>query len=261
MLVLLPPSEGKTPPEHGAPLDLAALSGGRRLTAHRRRVLTALARASRRRDALEVLGVGASLAPDVARNTRLRTEPTAAARHVYTGVLFGAARLDDLPDDAARDRAERTVRVASALWGVLAPSDPIPAYRLSIGTDLPGIGPLARSWREPLARELDPAARDRVVVDCRSAAYAAAWTPSGGPGHIAVTVLREEAGRRTVVAHWAKHTRGVLTRHLVTRSGAEPSSPATLLDAAGELVGTALLDAELVPGRRAGTHELRLVVG
>lgn len=259
MLVLLPPSEGKTAPAHGAPLDLAALSGGRRLTAHRRRVLTALVRTSRRRDALDVLGAGASLAPEVARNTRLRSEPVAPARDVYTGVLFGAARLADLPDDAAA-RAERSVRVVSALWGVVTPSDPIPAYRLSMGTDLPGVGPLARSWREPLARELDPAGRDRLVVDCRSAAYAAAWTPPGGPGHVAVTVLREEAGRRTVVSHWAKHTRGVLTRHLVTRSGAEPTSPAELLDAAGELVGTTLLDAELRPGRRAGSHELQLVV-
>ncbi|MBX9243431.1 peroxide stress protein YaaA [Actinotalea ferrariae] len=261
MLVLLPPSEGKTAPVDGAPLDLGALSGGRRLTAHRRRVLTALVRASRRPDALDVLGAGASLAPEVARNTRLRAEPTAPARHVYTGVLFGAARLDDLPDDDARSRSDRTVRVVSALWGVVTPSDPIPAYRLSMGTDLSGVGPLARSWREPLARELDPVARDRLVVDCRSAAYAAAWTPSGGPGHVGVTVLREEAGRRTVVSHWAKHTRGVLTRHLVTRAGAEPGTPQQLLDAAGELVGTALLDADLRPGRRTGTHELQLVVG
>lgn len=261
MLVLLPPSEGKTPAEHGDPLDLAALSGARRLTAHRRRVLTALARASRRRDALEVLGAGASLAPEVARNTRLTTEPTAPAHDVYTGVLFAAAGLADLPDDAARDRAERAVRVVSALWGAVTPADRIPAYRLSMGTDLPGVGPLARSWRDPLAKELDPLAADRLVVDCRSAAYAAAWSPSGGPGHVTVTVLRDEAGRRTVVSHWAKHTRGLLARHLVTRTGEDPASPAELLDAAGELVGTTLLDAELHPGRRKNTHELRLVVG
>ncbi|WP_182111420.1 YaaA family protein [Actinotalea sp. JY-7876] len=261
MLVLLPPSEGKTAPRHGAPLDLAALSGAHRLSAHRRRVLTALARASRRTDALDVLGVGASLAPEVARNTRLKTEPTAPAHDVYTGVLFGAAGLADLPDDAARARSLRCVRVVSALWGAVTPADLIPAYRLSMGTDLPGVGPLARSWREPLARELDPLATDRLVVDCRSAAYAAAWAPSGGPGHVSVTVLREEAGRRTVVSHWAKHTRGLLTRHLVTRAGEDPTTPAELLEAAGEMVGTTLLDAELVPGRRAGTHELRLVVG
>ncbi len=260
MLVLLPPSEGKTAPEHGAPLDLGAISGGRRLTAHRRRVLTALVRTSRGKDAVSVLGVGPSLAGDVARNVHLRTAPTAPAREVYTGVLFGAARLTDLPDDAVV-RADRVVRVFSGLWGALTPADPIPAYRLSMGTDLPGVGPLARTWREPLARELDAVARERLVVDCRSAPYAAAWTSPAGPGHVTVTVLREEAGRRTVVSHWAKHARGLLTRHLVTRSGAEPGSPADLLDAAGELVGGDLLDAALRPGRRAGTHELQLVVG
>src|SRR5690606_39515536 len=113
-------------------------------------------------------------------------------------------------------RADRCVRTVSALWGLVSPEDRIPAYRLSMATDLPGVGPLARSWREPLARVLDPLAAERLVVDCRSATYAAAWpVPVGGPGHVAVRVLTDTDGRRTVVSHWAKHARGLLSRHLV----------------------------------------------
>lgn len=258
MLVLLPPSEGKTAPTTGAPLDLAAL-GAPVLTRHRARVLRALVRASRRRDAPAVLGTGPSLAAEVTRNTVLDHAPTAEARHVYTGVLYGAAALDDLPP-AALDRAERCVRTVSALWGVVSPVDHIPAYRLSMGTDLPGVGPLAASWRGPLGRVLDEPARTRLVVDCRSAPYAAAWqVPAGGPGAVEVRVLREVDGRRSVVSHWAKHTRGVLTRHLLQRDAPEPSTAEELLAAARELVGTALLDAELTTGPR-GRTALSLVV-
>ncbi|MBO1750654.1 peroxide stress protein YaaA [Actinotalea sp. BY-33] len=258
MLVLLPPSEGKTAPRRGKPVDLSSLSAPG-LTEPRTRVLEALLEASARPDAVDLLGVGPSLAAEVERNLDLRAAPTAAARSVYTGVLYGAARLDDLPA-AARRRARASVRTVSALWGLVSPEDRIPAYRLSMGTDLPGIGRLAQHWRPALRAELDPEASHRLVVDCRSAAYAAAWpVPAGGPGHVSVVVHREAEGRRTVVSHWAKHTRGVLTRHLVTREGTAPRSPEELLDAAGELVGGALLDAGLTEGPR-GSSTLALVV-
>ena len=295
MLVLLPPSESKTAPDDGAPVDLAAL-GSPGLTKHRSVVLRALAKASARRDAAAVLGVGPSLLAEVAANRHLRTGPSAAASSVYSGVLYAAAGLADLPDDAARARAEDSIRIVSALWGLVRPTDRIPAYRLSMGTDLPGVGPLARAWRPLLAVELDPRAiAGELIVDCRSAPYVAAWRPpavstpagtawrppfgtagstpsrtaastpslppAGGSGWVAVRVLRELAGRRTVVSHSAKHTRGVLIRHLLVRPGPEPTTPLELLDAARELIGVDLLDAELSDPTSARTpHLLTLTV-
>lgn len=232
MLVLLPPSEGKVPPaDDGSPLDLAQLTSPD-LTAVRSRVLDALVAVSERPDALEVLGVGPGTAADVARNVTLRSAPTAPARLVYSGVLYAAAALHGLTG-AARERADAHVRVVSALWGLLTPSDPIPAYRLAMDRDLPGVGPLARAWRDPLAAELDPLAADRLVVDCRSAAYLAAWRPSpDAHGWVTVRVVRD--GR--VVSHAAKHTRGVLAGHLVSRDASVPQNPEELLHAARELV-------------------------
>jgi cytoplasmic iron level regulating protein YaaA (DUF328/UPF0246 family) len=258
VLILLPPSEGKTAPVRGAALDPAALSAPS-LTPTRGRVLDALVAASARPDAVEVLGVGAGIADEVARNVDLRRAPAAEARSVYTGVLYGAAGLDRLTT-AQRRRAAESVRVVSGLWGLVAPDDRIPAYRLSMGVDLPGVGPLAAAWREPLRAELDPRAEaGELVVDCRSATYLAAWKPprAAHGSWVQVRVLREVDGKRSVVSHHAKHTRGVLTRHLVTRRGAAPGTPEHLARAARELVGTELLAVELdAPAGRAATLSL-----
>jgi cytoplasmic iron level regulating protein YaaA (DUF328/UPF0246 family) len=259
VLVLLPPSEAKTAAGQGPPVDLAALSSPG-LTAQRAVVLDALIAVSQHPDALSMLRVAAGVGSQVERNARLRTEPAAPASAVYAGVLYAAAGLARLPDDAARGRADRAVRIVSALWGLVRPGDRIPAYRLSMGAELAGVGPLARGWRGPLGVELDPWAACELVVDCRSAPYAAAWRPPAqGPGWVVVRVLRELGGRRSVVSHHAKHTRGVLTRHLLARPGPEPSNPAELLAAARELVGIELLAADLAAAdRRGGATTLTL---
>ncbi|UZN01727.1 YaaA family protein [Cellulomonas sp. S1-8] len=259
MLVLLPPSEGKTPARRGAPpLDLTALSHPG-LTPVREKVLDALVAVSGRPDACAVLGVSPGLADEVARNTTLRTAPATRASRVYSGVLYGAAGLDALTP-AARARAVAWVRVTSALWGALTIDDVVPAYRLSMGTDLPGIGPLAAAWRGPLGVELGAAADDELVVDCRSATYRAAWTPPPGARWVDVRVLREVDGHRAVVSHHAKHTRGVLTRHLVTRRGRAPRDGDELAHVASALVGEALHAVELGPVPRRGPRTLSLVV-
>lgn len=260
MLILLPPSEGKTAPVRGPVLDLDSLTHAG-LTATRRTVLSALLEASARPEAADVLGVTPGLADEVARNVHLTTAPTAPARRVYTGVLYAAAGLDRLTP-TARSRAAESVRIVSGLWGLVSPDDPIPAYRLSMGTDLPGVGPLAAAWREPLAAELDARAlAGELIVDCRSAAYLAAWRPprAAQGSWVQVRVLREVDGRRSVVSHHAKHTRGVLTRHLLTRRGKAPHDVPTLASAARQLVGTELLAVELDATGR-GPATLSLVV-
>ncbi|WP_123813840.1 YaaA family protein [Myceligenerans xiligouense] len=243
MLLLLPPSEGKTPPADGAaPLDLATLTHPG-LTPQRQVVLDALAAVSVRDDAAEVLGVSPNLAEEVARNAHLKDAPAGPAATVYTGVLYAAAGLGTLSGDVA-ERAARAVRIFSGLWGAVAPSDRIPAYRLPMGVSLPDVGPLARAWKPALAAELGPRAAGDVVVDCRSATYVAAWKPATtGPGAaewVTVRVVREVDGKRSVVSHNAKHTRGVLAGHLLRRAD-EPTTAAEVLAAARELEGRIIL--------------------
>lgn len=245
-LVLLPPSEGKAVGSRGRPLDLASLSFPA-LTSMRERVLDALARASARPEALDVLGAPRGAAERVAANVHLRDAPTLRVADLYTGVLYDALDLRTL-DAGARRRGNRSLVVVSALFGALRPSDRVPSYRLSMGVDLPGVGPLAAAWRPALEQLLPGAAGRGVVVDLRSSTYAAAWRPVGPLAErtVAVHVVRDGPGGRSAVSHMAKHTRGLVARELLA-SGADPRTP----EALAEVLGTAftvVLD-EPRPGR------------
>jgi cytoplasmic iron level regulating protein YaaA (DUF328/UPF0246 family) len=219
MLVLLPPSEGKTAPRRGAPVDLGKLSFPE-LTERREAVLAALEALGTGEAALAALGLSANQAHELERNARLRSAPAAAAAKVYTGVLYEHLRLAELP--AA---ARRRVLIASGLWGFTRPGDRIPAYRLSIGARLPGLPGLASFWR-PALEEAVPASG--LVLDLRSGGYAAAFTPRDAT-LLSVRGFTEREGRRTVVSHWVKATRGDVAR-IALEAKPVPRSPQAVAD-------------------------------
>jgi cytoplasmic iron level regulating protein YaaA (DUF328/UPF0246 family) len=209
VIVLLPPSEGKAPGGDGPPLDLGALSFPG-LTDVRRTVLEAVQRlAVREPDLLrQALGLSPRQAGELAADTVLTSSPTLPALRRYTGVLYDALDHASLAGPARR-RATTSLVVASALFGLVRATDRVPAYRLSGGTVLPGLGGLAPLWRPVLEPEL--AAAGGLVVDLRSGAYAAL---ARVPGAVQVRVLREVDGRRSVVSHDNKYTKGLLARAL-----------------------------------------------
>ncbi|SDP56947.1 hypothetical protein SAMN04487914_11792 [Arthrobacter sp. ok909] len=252
MLILLPPSEGKTPATGGDAADWNTLSFSV-LNGARAKVLDALGTVSAHEDALSLLGVGASLSADVERNTRLHAEPAAPAHQVYSGVLYDALGYDSLTP-AQRKKADASVLVISALWGAIRFADRVPAYRLSMGTSLPDVGRLASFWKPQLGDALAAATAGELLVDCRSSTYAAAWTPPPEQT-VAVNVFTENAGVRKVVSHFAKHTRGELARHLLTRRGNAPRTPAQLQKAAAEK-----WVAELVEGTARKPHTLNIIL-
>ena len=226
VLILLPPSEGKTAHAEGAPFEIEDLSFPE-LSAERRLVLDALAEVSARDDAMDLLGVGASLANEVARNINLHTEPAAKAHDIYSGVLFEALGYASL-EEAARRRADESIIVISALWGAVRFGDRIPPYRLSMSVKLEPLGKLATWWKKRLAPVLDEAAGSQLIVDARSSTYAAAYKPASG-NTVAVNVFQMRNGTPKVVSHFAKHTRGEVARFLVEQP-VEPRNPGELLD-------------------------------
>jgi hypothetical protein len=253
VLVLLPPSEGKTAARRGRPLDLDALSFPE-LTPAREIVLDHLVRlaVSDPERLRAALGVSVRQMDEVARDAVLLSAPTAAAGRVYSGVLYDALDLASL-DAPAKRRAQRSIVVSSALFGALRLGDRIPAYRLSGDTVLPGLGGLPALWRDPLAAAMTRAAGRGLLVDLRSGAYASLWRPTGDVAArtVAVRVLQElPDGSRAVVSHFNKATKGRLVRGWMAE-GADPRDADDLADAC-EKAGVV---AELAP--RAGSGSVR----
>lgn len=237
MLILLPPSEGKATPRRGKNLDLPTLSSPE-LTPARRAVLDALVALCQDRpaqDAAAVLGLGPTQIGEVERNTALYDAATARADHIYTGVLYDALHLADL-DAPARRRATRMLLITSSVFGMVRPADRIPSYRLAGGVSLPGLGPVAGHWRRHLPETMDQLAGKGLVVDLRSSTYAAFWHPAKELAGRVVTVrvLHEQDGKRSVVSHFNKATKGRLVRSLL-ESGDSPTRVVGFAELLGDL--------------------------
>lgn len=226
MLLLLPPSEGKSGPTSGSKFTASAL-GFPGLKKTRTEVLGALVTlCSGNKDrAASVLGLGPKQRELIAVNASLRSAPCAPSIEIYTGVLYEAWDFASLPA-AARKRADSRVAIASALFGLLRPSDPIPAYRLSGDTTLPGLGPLSSVWKQAMQTEL---AKTRgPIIDLRSGAYVSLGPIPESVAHRAFVgrVLLEKSGKRSVVSHHNKATKGRLARALLEQSSVPTSADA-----------------------------------
>lgn len=183
--------------------------------------------------ALKQLDLSRGQTGEIAVDAALRVAPAAPAATVYTGVLYDHLRLPELPA-----RSRRRVLIASALWGVLRPEDRIPYYRFSAKARLARIGPPASFWRQALAATM-PDEEGDLVVDMRSAAYAAAWKPKRAT-LLAVRAFSESNGRRKPVSHMAKAVRGDVARTLLLAK----KHPATA-EAAAAIAGEAGYEVEL----------------
>jgi hypothetical protein len=211
VLVLLPPSETKAPGGDGPPLDPEALSFPQ-LTPVRARLADALVElAGDPARARAALGLSVQQDDEIARNAALRTSATLPALTRYTGVLYDALDVRSMTR-TQRARAARRLAVGSALFGLVRADDPVPAYRLSAGSALPGLPTLRSLWKPALSPVL--AAVDDLVVDLRSGSYAAL---APVPGAVTVQVLSERPdGTRAVVSHFNKAHKGRLARLLAT---------------------------------------------
>ena len=155
----------------------------------------------------------------------------------------------------------------SALFGPVRLTDLITPHRLSGSVKLPGQGSVASIWSKALKELLTQQLSGHVVVDLRSAEYGAMYRPTRGSDclllNIGVAKVNPATGKRSVVSHWAKHTRGLLAGALLEAvagaqlSGSEGDVDEILQVAAG-LEG--VKEVEITPLDARGQAKVTLVL-
>ena len=230
VLIILPPSEMKRPaPRTGPQLDPDRLAFPT-LNPLRQRVMKALIETSAAPDALERLRVRPGLIGDVLRNTTLRKTPTQPAWLLYAGPLYQGLDPKSLSPRAIA-RAQESVVIASALWGLLKPTDLIPSHRLNPHSHLVGMDRLEPMWRAALPEVLAEAAGAYgVVLDLRSSPYRAIGVPARMDDRTVLVRVLPDPGKRTIGDVIAKRVRGEVARHLL-ESDVNPFTPDDLADA------------------------------
>lgn len=193
-LILIPPSEGKATGGDGPPWEAGTM-------------------------AVEALDPGrGALRRALGRTHPARRGPTCAAIERYTGVLYGELDAASLPA-AARRRLDATVLIASGMWGLVAPGDPIPEYKLKMSANVAPLGKLSTWWRPQVTEALAPLVARRLVWDLFPLEHQAAvdWRELRPRERASVRFVDE---RGATVSHWNKLLKGSLVRWLVQHPGA-----------------------------------------
>ena len=250
MRILLPPSAGKTTKETTNHLQLEKLWQAEHLTQTRRQLIDDVQNTALLADAAQIFKLGPKNAHEISQNLEVYDAPALAAWQLYDGVLYEAAKFaqifssgepsqgsqgqvgnhrGDQPQGSGQSQADQSqglqrqleelTLVFSALFGPVRLTDLITPHRLSGSVKLPGQGSVASIWSKALKELLTQQLSGHVVVDLRSAEYGAMYRPARGGEcltlNIAVAKVNPATGKRSVVSHWAKHTRGLLAGALL----------------------------------------------
>ena len=292
MRILLPPSAGKTTKESTNHLQLEKLWQAEHLTQTRRQLIDDVQNTALLADAAQIFKLGPKNAHEISQNLEVYDAPALAAWQLYDGVLYEAAKFAQIfssgdssqgsqsqggqrqgsqsqgnQPQGGQGQLEELTLVFSALFGPVRLTDLITPHRLSGSVKLPGQGSVASIWSKALKEMLTQQLSGHVIVDLRSAEYGAMYRPTRGSDcltlNIGVAKVNPATGKRSVVSHWAKHTRGLLAGALLRAvasgriSGSDGDVDEILQVAAG-LAG--VKEVEITPLDARGQAKVTLVL-
>lgn len=300
MRILLPPSAGKTTKETTNHLQLEKLWQAEHLTQTRRQLIDDVQNTALLADAAQIFKLGPKNAHEISQNLEIYDAPALAAWQLYDGVLYEAAKFAQIfsygacaqdgqgqgqgnqPQGSGQGQGgqsqadqsqglqrqlEELTLVFSALFGPVRLTDLITPHRLSGSVKLPGQGSVASIWSKALKELLTQQLSGHVVVDLRSSEYGAMYRPTRGSDclllNIGVAKVNPATGKRSVVSHWAKHTRGLLAGALLEAvAGAQLSGSEgdvdEILQVAAALEG--VREVEITPLDARGQAKVTLVL-
>lgn len=300
MRILLPPSAGKTTKESTNHLQLEKLWQAEHLTQTRRQLINDVQNTALLADAAQIFKLGPKNAHEISQNLEIYDAPALAAWQLYDGVLYEAAKFAQIfsygacaqdgqgqgqgnqPQGSGQGQGgqsqadqsqglqrqlEELTLVFSALFGPVRLTDLITPHRLSGSVKLPGQGSVASIWSKALKELLTQQLSGHVVVDLRSSEYGAMYRPTRGSDclllNIGVAKVNPATGKRSVVSHWAKHTRGLLAGALLEAvAGAQLSGSEgdvdEILQVAAALEG--VREVEITPLDARGQAKVTLVL-
>ena len=300
MRILLPPSAGKTTKESTNHLQLEKLWQAEHLTQTRSQLIDDVQNTALLADAAQIFKLGPKNAHEISQNLEVYDAPALAAWQLYDGVLYEAAKFEQIfsygacaqdgqgqgqgnqPQGSGQGQGgqsqadqsqglqrqlEELTLVFSALFGPVRLTDLITPHRLSGSVKLPGQGSVASIWSKALKELLTQQLSGHVVVDLRSSEYGAMYRQTRGSDclllNIGVAKVNPATGKRSVVSHWAKHTRGLLAGALLEAvAGAQLSGSDgdvdEILQVAAALEG--VKEVEITPLDARGQAKVTLVL-
>lgn len=154
----------------------------------------------------------------------LESQPTLAAISRYSGTLYSAIHgrgLKGTPtaNNALTDfelaRAETSVLIQSALFGLISATDQIPEYKIAVNKNLNGLN-LKKHWAVA-HQDLWSAFEGRPVIDLRSKAYVElAPLPEWLESYRVEVFYRSPDGQLAQMNHFNKKAKGQLVRASLT---------------------------------------------
>lgn len=300
MRILLPPSAGKTTKESTNHLQLEKLWQAEHLTQTRRQLIDDVQNTALLADAAQIFKLGPKNAHEISQNLEIYDAPALEAWQLYDGVLYEAAKFEQIfsygacaqdgqgqgqgnqPQGSGQGQGgqsqadqsqglqrqlEELTLVFSALFGPVRLTDLITPHRLSGSVKLPGQGSVASIWSKALKELLTQQLSGHVVVDLRSSEYGAMYRQTRGSDclllNIGVAKVNPATGKRSVVSHWAKHTRGLLAGALLeavagAQLAASEGDVDEILQVAAGLEG--VKEVEITPLDACGQAKVTLVL-